>query len=419
MHEMRLRWIGLPLCAGLARGCETPQPVLESVLPKAAGNEGDVRLTILGRDLVPATILDPASGRRIATSEGFSVRVGKDEVWANLSDLAWLSAGALAATLPSAEAQRLPATRLDVHLTDPRGHAALLSEGFQELGRDDTGPELVFLSPLPETALAPGTVLRGSFRARKAAPRALRSLRWTPFEKDSARQGASCPVIPGAEQADCSFLFAISESLHKGDEVRIVAEASDVAKNTTRLPLSFILRDKPTIARISPDTGGTAGGTDVVILGTGFLPGSTASIGGQPLLPGGGTRVDDTRISGYTPAGAAGTPQVIVHTPMGDVFGATVFHYEPSPQLVAITPDHGGAAGGTAVSIRGANFTVGTRIYFGATLDEAVPLEGLVLQDATSVIGLTPAGRGVTTVWAFDRSLGFAKLAGGFTWSTP
>jgi hypothetical protein len=389
------------------------------VLPNAAGSETDVRLILLGKDLVPATILDPTSGRRIATSDGFAVRVGKDDVWANLSQLAWLSAGALAATLPSAEAQRLPVAGLDVHVTDPRGHAALLREGFQELGRDDAGPELEFLSPPPDIPLAPGSVLRGSFRAREIAPRTLRSLRWTPFENDGARQGASCPVIPGAEQADCSFLFVVSETLRGGDEVRIVAEATDTANNTARLPLSLILRDRPTVSLIAPDTGGTAGGTDVVILGSGFLPGSTASIGGRPLLPHGGTRVDDTLISGYTPAGVAGTPQVVVHTPLGDAFGATVFHYEPSPLLVAITPDHGPAAGGTAVTIRGANFSASTRIYFGATLDQAVPLEALLLQDTTSIIGLTPPGRGVTTVWAFDRSLGFAKLTHGFTWSAP
>ena len=94
--------------------------------PPQAYSDGDTRLTLLGRDFVPATILDPLSGRRIATSDGFAARIGAAGQWTELSDLDWLSTGALAVSLPSAMAQRLPAAPLDVEITDPRGQVDVL-----------------------------------------------------------------------------------------------------------------------------------------------------------------------------------------------------------------------------------------------------------------------------------------------------
>jgi hypothetical protein len=184
--------------------------------------------------------------------------------------------------------------------------------------------------------------------------------------------------------------------------------------------LSFTLKDKPAISSMNPETGGTAGGTDVVILGSGFLPGSTATLDDQPLLPDGGIRVSNTMISGYTPAAReAGTPRIVVHTPMGDASAIGLFRYKASPVLLSIWPDHGPPSGGTGVTISGANFGTNMRVYLGATLDEAVALEALVVQGTTSIIGVTPAGSGTTTVWAVDDALGFAKLRDGFTWGTP
>jgi hypothetical protein len=161
------------------------------------------------------------------------------------------------------------------------------------------------------------------------------------------------------------------------------------------------------------------GGTDIVITGSGFLAGSQAILDGVPLFPDGGIVVDDHTMSGHVPAHAEGATSVNVSTALGDALGALVFTYLPPPLIEIITPNTGAAAGGTAVVLTGKNFTADTQIYFGSTLDSAVPLVQLFLQSDSTIVGRTPTGSGQTTVWAWDEALGFTRLSSGFTWSTP
>ena len=421
MHPMRFRWAFLPLLLGLALGCANPRPTLLAVQPPQAYSDGDTRLTLLGRDFVPATILDPLSGRRIATSDGFAARIGAAGQWTELSDLDWLSTGALAVSLPSAMAQRLPAAPLDVEITDPRGQLATLTAGFLELGPDLTRPNLAFTSPSPDAPFAPGMLLRGSFHAAKTPPGAIATAGWTAYENGNPRPRVPCFVAPSAAEVDCAFQFTISQTLGEGDGVRVVADATDASASANQAAASLVisLRAKPSILSLSPASGGTAGGTDLLILGNGFLAGSQATIDGELLFPGGGIVADEHTISGYTPAHDAGRSMIAVHTPLGDANGSGEFIYLPPPLIAAITPETGTAAGGTAVAITGANFGASTRIYFGPTLDSAVPLAEQFVQGDTSIVGRTPSGSGPTTVWAFDATLGFTKLVGGFTWRTP
>ena len=421
MHAMRFRWALLQLSVGLALGCENPQPTLTGVEPVQAYSDSDLRLTLAGHDFVPATILDPLSGRRIATSDGFSARIGKGGAWAKLDSLDWLSTGVLAASLPGAAAGQLPVGSLDVELTDPRGHLATLTNAFGELGADMTGPSITFTSPAQGTLLAAGMGLHGSFVASDTPPGTIANLGWTSYENGLARATARCLLTPGQDHADCAFQVTVSQTLGEGDVVRIVADATDASANHNRAEasLSIVLRGKPSMLSIFPDSGGTAGGTDVVITGTGFLPGSQAALDGKLLFPDGGIVIDESTISGHVPAHAAGSATLAVHTPLGNAGGSTLYTYLPPPLLTSIAPGSGAAAGGTAVAITGDNFGASTRIYFGTTLTDALPLQELFRQSSTSIIGRAPPGSGQTTVWAFDDALGFTKLAGGFTWRTP
>jgi hypothetical protein len=71
------------------------------------------------------------------------------------------------------------------------------------------------------------------------------------------------------------------------------------------------------------------------------------------------------------------------------------------------------------VALTGEGFTAGTQIYFGSTLDYAVPLTELFLQSDTTIIGRAPAGSGQTWVWAFDEGLGYSRSPTPFTWRSP
>ena len=423
MPTMRLRWAFPQLFIGLALGCGNPQPVLESVAPAQANSNRDVRLTLEGHDFIPATLLDPLLGRRIATSEGFEARVGKGKQWAKLTRLDWLSSGVLAGSLPSSHAQLLPLGALDVEVTDPRGQVTRLPDSFHELGSDTQGPSL-YISASTEPLVA-GSVLRGTIHASEAPSGEMKSLEWIAFEREHKRDTVACHFPPGASEVDCDFLHNISSNLQANDVVRIEANAKDIFDNSAKTNLLVTLCARPVLKSIFPSVGGIAGGTDVVVKGEGILPGSTVTIGGELLSPNGGIRVDDTAsggdvlISGYVPAHAKGDAQVTVHTPLGDTTERVMFTYRLPPTISSIVPNVGDAAGATRVTIEGSDFSERTLIFFGTSLDAAIPLVGSYNQGEVSIVGLTPPGNGSTTVWAFDRELGFSELPGGFTWRTP
>jgi hypothetical protein len=298
---------------------------------------------------------------------------------------------------------------------------AALGNGFLELGPDGTAPTLTFAGPPPATQVAVGTIVRGSFQAADAPPGSLLDVGWSYYENDEVRAGARCPVPAGADHVECAFQVTLGKTLVAGDVVRIVADATDAAasRNHAEASLSLGVRDRPRVLALSPTSGGTAGGTDIIVSGTGFVAGSQAVLDDELLFPNGGILVDENTISGHVPAHAAGPALLVVRTPLGDAAGTPLFTYLPPPTITAITPDSGAAAGGTAVTISGANFNAGTRVYFGASLDSAAPLAEPFLQNGASIIGRTPAGSGRTTVWACDGALGFTKLQDGFTWRTP
>ena len=418
---MRFRWALLPFLLGLPLACENPEPLLFAVDPPQGVSDGDLRLSLLGQDFIPTTLLDPKSGRRIARSDGFSARLGANGQWAELVALDWLSTGLLAASLPSRVARTLPVGRLDVVVTDPRDRETVLRGGFVELGPDITPPAVFFASPTPGSAFAPGDTVRGVFHVSEPAPTSIESIAWTAYERENERAQGRCPVLAGTHESDCAFQFVISPSLAAGDTVRVVAEATDTAVNANRAQAVLVLplSGRPELETISPYRGGTAGGTDVLIRGSGFLPGSQATIDGELLFPNGGIVVDGNTISGHTPAHAAGRAVVAVRTPQGAANRTLEFTYAPPPAVTAVTPARGPASGGTAVSITGSGFDSSTRVYFGVALASAAPLAEPFLQSEGSIVGRTPPGSGPATVWVMSDTLGFGKLVDGFTWGAP
>jgi hypothetical protein len=418
---MRFRWAYVTLCASQLWGCGNPQPNLADVEPKQAYRDSDVRLTLLGSQFLPATILDPDLGRRIAVVDGFHARIGKDGTWAELTELAWQSPEQMTASFLSDSAALLPPGYLDVEIADPRGQTAALPNAFYELGPDITPPTIVFTSPSPKTPVGPETILRGSFHASDAPPGILSGLGWNYLEAGVASASANCLVILQAADLDCAFQITVSSALHGGEEIQIVAEASDasVAHNRSLATLSFTVHAKPFIQSIAPASGGTSGGTDVVLTGSGFLSGSQALVDGVLLFPEGGIVIDEHTLSGHVPAHEEGTFAVTMQTPIGDASGTVDFTYLSPPQIKNIAPAYGTPAGGTPVTITGENFSPKTQIYFGSTLDSAVLLSELFLQSNSVIVGYTPMGNGQTTVWAFDETLGYTALPNQFTWRTP
>lgn len=127
----------------------------------------------------------------------------------------------------------------------------------------------------------------------------------------------------------------------------------------------------PTVTSISPIAGPTAGGTTVVITGTGF---SAAS--GTGAVKFGGTNASytingNTQITATAPANAAGTYDITVTTPGGTsaTSSADQFTYVAAPTVSGVSPIAGPTAGGTTVVITGTGFAAANptgSVKFGA-----------------------------------------------------
>jgi hypothetical protein len=142
----------------------------------------------------------------------------------------------------------------------------------------------------------------------------------------------------------------------------------------------------PTVTSITPNTGTTAGGTFVTIIGTNFLAGAVVSIGAAPTNV---TVVSATTITATTAAHPAGQVNVVVQTTAGTGTATNLYTYlaQPVPTVTAISPNVGPTSGGTAVTITGTNFTGATAVTIGGT-----PATLVHVVSATSITAVTPIG---------------------------
>ncbi|MEZ0581349.1 IPT/TIG domain-containing protein [Nocardioides sp. MH1] len=146
----------------------------------------------------------------------------------------------------------------------------------------------------------------------------------------------------------------------------------------------------PTVTGIAPAAGPTAGGTTVVITGTGFTGATKVTFGDAG--PAASFTVDSaTRITAVAPAAAdAGARHVTVTTAGGtsDQVDADRFTYTaPRPALTGIAPASGPTTGGTTVVITGTDLTGATDVTFGA----AGPATSFTVDSATRITAVAPA----------------------------
>jgi large repetitive protein len=151
----------------------------------------------------------------------------------------------------------------------------------------------------------------------------------------------------------------------------------------------------PTVTNVSPNTGTTAGGTSVVITGTNFSS-VNASVTFNGTAAPSFTVNSSTQITATTPAGT-GTVPVVVSTITGTSNSNITYTYaNPSvPTVSYITPTAGRTAGGTVITIVGANFALGATVNFGNNAATSVTVDSSTTITATSPAG-TPGTVDVT-----------------------
>jgi hypothetical protein len=95
------------------------------------------------------------------------------------------------------------------------------------------------------------------------------------------------------------------------------------------------------------------------------------------------------KLTATSPAGTVGTVDVTVTTPGGPsaTSAADQFTYGAQPTVTSVSPNAGKLAGGTSVTISGANFTSGATVRFGTTAATAVHFVNPSTLTATSPAG--------------------------------
>lgn len=405
------------VCAACLLGCgaDAPPPGITGVYPARAYSDRELRVFIHGTGFVPRFRIDQASGQREGDVRRFSGRVGGPGGWRSLRDFDWLDENQMSAWLEAG----LPAGVHTVEVTDPRGRRGAKEEAFWSLGADRDVPVVTFEKPAASTPIAAGMVLDVSVSAADPEPGSLHSLNLEAWAANGLVQSASCPFEPDPARARCDTQVRVPAWLKPGEAFALRARAADqaTAVNRGEQLLSFVVLPGPTVTEIRPARGGIAGGTDLVIKGSGFLPGTRVSIGDLPIGPQGGTVLDAETIIGRAPPRPAGPATVLIRTPIGDAQLTNAFQYERPPQIQAVAPEVGIKDGGTDIRVRGSGFTPLTRIYFGDSLVAAKACEEQTFISDVEITGVAPAGTGTTSVWAFDAELGWTRLADGFSWS--
>jgi hypothetical protein len=402
------------LGVGTSPGCGGgPPPVLEAVSPLAAHTDGPLRLRLRGRNLLPSYTYEATTGRRRLDPGSFSGEVFAGPGRAALGAWDWLGPTTVEAVL----APGLPPGRYAVAIVDARGEKATLADGFTSLGRDEAPPTVAFESPTPATPAAAGAPLALRAEVSDGAG-ALADVVWEASAGGVRLAAGRCVRGDVPSRRSCEADLQIPAELQEGDVVEVLVTATDAAPRPNRGEgrAAVTLRARPRVLEVAPRTGGIAGGTEIVVRGAGFLPGTRVSFGDAPLAPRGGTVVDAETIVGRAPPHRSAVVSVHVVGPLGKAELADAFEYRAPPEIAKIDPPEGSADAPTQVLVQGSGFTTRTRVAFGESLASALPLGSPVVLSERLIQGLAPAGRGRVSVWAWDPELGASRFLGAFTY---
>jgi len=167
----------------------------------------------------------------------------------------------------------------------------------------------------------------------------------------------------------------------------VVARNRDGQKAT--LEDAFTYNLAPVITKVIPDNGRLAGGTEIIIQGSGFLPGAKVFFStdtGTLMTAPSAQVMSGNIITAITPLGKPGPKDIIVHnTDAQRVILTDGFTYNPLPTITHITPNNGGSSGGTKIIIQGTGFLHGVRVAVGGNAGTAQ------LQDENTIQVVTPS----------------------------
>jgi len=211
---------------------------------------------------------------------------------------------------------------------------------------------------------------------------------------DDSRKGAAWTFVrsgsewiqQGPKLARGSGGFGSSVAL-SADGGRALITGGDVSRVA-----AWLFVNPPVVSAVNPFRGPTAGGTRVVIDGSGFTGVRAVTFGATPAAS---YTVDSpVKITAASPAGPAGPVDVRVRTSVGTSDTRTIdrFTYVNRPAVTAVTPSSGPSTGGTQVRVSGTDFLGATEVKFGT--NEAQFKVDL----PTQITAFAPPGQGTVDV---------------------
>ena len=215
--------------------------------------------------------------------------------------------------------------------------------------------------------------------------------------------GRSAPIVAATEHA----LTVVSPWNNPGVVDVVVSAAYGVTSAETSLDRFTYIPPAPVVTNVAPAEGTAAGGAVVTITGVGLgkatavhFGGSAATIIGETEGSGEGEEeeVTESSVTAISPEHESGPVDVTATTAGGTsgILPADGYLYTArAPTVASVTPHEGPTAGGTVVTITGANLAGATLVRFGYGT-------GMITADTgTSITALTPVyGPGAVPVTA-------------------
>ena len=245
----------------------------------------------------------------------------------------------------------------------------------------------------------------------------------TPVTITGADFAAGATVTFGGAAAttvsvDDSNTLTVETPAHAAGPVDVVVTNPDLQSDTLSSGYAYLeSAPAPTVSSVSPPDGSTAGGAPVTITGADFVAGATVTFGGAAAttvsVDGSGT------ITADTPAHAAGPVDVVVTNPdlQSDTLPDGYAYVAPAaaPTVSSVGPPNGPTAGGTPVTITGADFVAGATVTFGGAAAATVSVD-----DSGTISADTPAhAAGPVDVVVTNPDLQSGTLPDGYTYLAP
>jgi len=199
--------------------------------------------------------------------------------------------------------------------------------------------------------------------------------------------GSATVLFGGGAAADVAVvsdttITAVTPSASAGTVTVTVKNAGKASAPSAGSHFTYV--SAPVVAGLSPDVGPAAGGTSVVITGSGFTGATEVTFGSVPATS--FAVVSTTSITATSPAGR-GTVTVTVVAPGGRSSTGVAFTY--APLVTGLSQSAGPATGGNSIVITGSGFTGATEVTFGS-----VPATSFAVVSTTSISAVVPGGAG-------------------------